>query len=75
MAYGFITADGLAQRLRQRLLILEDARLFYEVVGSEETMLVLHGRPGLCHEYLQPRLGVFISLNTMIYYDQSVTGC
>ena len=44
------------QRARQGLLSLEDARIFYEVVGTGDPIVVVHGGPGLDHAYLQPGL-------------------
>lgn len=66
--------DAVAQRARQGLLSLEDARLFYEVVGEGEPIIVVHGGPGLDHAYLQPGLDALATRNTLIYYDQRGTG-
>lgn len=63
-----------AQNARQGLLSLDDARLFYEVVGSGEPIIVVHGGPGLDHEYLQPGLDALATRNTLVYYDQRGTG-
>ena len=63
-----------AQRARQGLLSLEDARLFYEVVGSGDPILVVHGGPGLDHAYLRPGLDALATRNALIYYDQRGTG-
>lgn len=59
---------------RQGLLSLDDARLFYEVVGSGDPIIVVHGGPGLDHSYLQPGLNVLARSNTLVYYDQRGTG-
>lgn len=67
-------AEASAQRPRQGLLSLEDARLFYEVVGTGDPIIVVHGGPGLDHSYLQPGLDVLAQRNTLIYYDQRGTG-
>ena len=64
----------LAQRARQGIVTLEDARLFYEVVGSGDPIFVVHGGPGLDHEYLQPGLDVLGRTNTVVYYDQRAMG-
>lgn len=66
--------DLSAQRARQGLLSLETARIFYEVVGTGEPIIVVHGGPGLDHEYLQPGLDALAIRNTLIYYDQRGTG-
>lgn len=67
-------ADVGAQTARQGLLSLDDARIFYEVVGSGEPIVVVHGGPGLDHEYLQPGLDALGTRNTLVYYDQRGTG-
>lgn len=69
-------ADGASaqQRARQGLLSLEDARLFYEVVGNGDPIVVVHGGPGLDHAYLQPGLDALANRNTLVYYDQRGTG-
>jgi proline iminopeptidase len=59
---------------RQGLLSLDDARIFYEVVGSGDPIIVVHGGPGLDHAYLQPGLDVLARQNTLVYYDQRGTG-
>ncbi len=63
-----------AQRARQGLFSLEDARLFYEVIGTGEPIVIVHGGPGLDHSYLQPGLDILAARNTLIYYDQRGTG-
>lgn len=62
------------QRARQGMLSLEDARIFYEVVGNGEPIVVVHGGPGLDHAYLQPGLDALANRNTLVYYDQRGTG-
>ena len=73
-AVAFAAGPLDAQRVRQGLMSLEDARLFYEVVGTGAPVVVVHGGPGLDHEYLQPGLDVLAARNTLIYYDQRGTG-
>ncbi len=54
---------------------LDEARLFYEIVGSAgEPVVVVHGGPGLDHSYLRPGLDALAGRNTLIYYDQRGTG-
>ena len=66
--------DASAQRARQGVLSLETARIFYEVVGAGDPIIVVHGGPGLDHSYLQPGLDALAIRNTLIYYDQRGTG-
>ncbi|MGE0160787.1 MAG: alpha/beta fold hydrolase [Gemmatimonadales bacterium] len=63
-----------AQRARQGLLSLETARIFYEVVGEGDAILVIHGGPGLDHSYLQPGLDALAIRHTLVYFDQRGTG-
>ena len=62
------------QSARQGMLSLEDARLFYEVVGTGDPIIVVHGGPGLDHAYLQPGLDALATRNTLIYFDQRASG-
>ncbi len=72
MVFG--TTHASAQRARQGLLSLETARIFYEVVGEGDPIIVVHGGPGLDHSYLQPGLDALAIRNTLVYYDQRGTG-
>lgn len=77
LAPALLAADASVahgQQARQGLLSLEDARLFYEVRGEGEPIIVVHGGPGLDHRYLRPGLDVLASRNTLVYYDQRGTG-
>jgi len=76
IAVGFGVSAGAVhgQNARQGLLTLDDARIFYEVVGSGDPIIVVHGGPGLDHSYLRPGLDALASRNTLIYYDQRGTG-
>ena len=74
MAATFSAISLSAQTSRQGLLSLEDGRIFYEVIGSGSPIVVIHGGPGLDHNYLQPGLDILASRNTLVYYDQRGTG-
>lgn len=74
MVGTLVPVDVAAQRARQGLLSLEDARLFYEVMGTGDPIIVVHGGPGLDHAYLRPGLDALATRNTVIYYDQRGTG-
>lgn len=52
---------------RQGLLSLADGRIFYEVVGEGEPIIVIHGGPGLDHNYLRPGLDVLAARNELVY--------
>jgi proline iminopeptidase len=74
LALAFGASGAAAQRARQGLLSLETARLYYEVMGEGEPIIVVHGGPGLDHAYLQPGLDALAARNTLVYYDQRGTG-
>ena len=63
-----------AQGARQGLVSLDDAQLFYEVRGSGDPIIVVHGGPGMDHRYLRPGLDALATRNTLVYYDQRATG-
>jgi proline iminopeptidase len=72
LAVGATQAE--AQRARQGMLSLDDARIFYEIVGTGDPIIVVHGGPGLDHSYLQPGLDALGTRHTVVYYDQRGTG-
>jgi proline iminopeptidase len=50
------------------------SRLYYESLGSgRETIVVVHGGPGLAHDYLRPEWDRLTASGRVIYYDQN--GC
>jgi proline iminopeptidase len=66
--------NAQAERARQGVMSLEDGRIFYEVMGTGEPILIVHGGPGLDHNYLRPGLDILATRNTLVYYDQRGTG-
>jgi proline iminopeptidase len=64
----------LDAQLRQGFVSLPEGRLFYEVVGSGDPIVVVHGGPGLDHAYLRPGLDVLGASDALVYYDQRGTG-
>jgi len=58
---GYVTIDNL--------------QFYYSSIGSGDTLVVLHGGPGLSHKYLKPQLDSLLSSKfTLIYYDQRGSG-
>jgi proline iminopeptidase len=54
---------------------MDGVKLFYRVAGSgADTIVVLHGGPGLHFEYLAPDLGLLAEKHTLIFYDQRGAG-
>ena len=53
----------------------EAVRLYYEIRGTgPDTVVVLHGGPGLSSAYLAPDLDLLASDYTLIHYDQRGSG-
>ncbi len=70
----FLPTSVSGQAARQGMLSLEDARLFYEVRGQGEPVIVVHGGPGLDHRYLRPGLDALANRHMLAYFDQRGTG-
>ncbi|MBK9097418.1 MAG: alpha/beta fold hydrolase [bacterium] len=56
------------------LFIADSVKLFYEIMGQGDTLVIIHGGPGLDHTYLLPQLGELADEFTLIFYDQRGTG-
>ena len=54
---------------------VNNAKLYYSSIGAGDTLIVLHGGPGLSHKYLKPQLDSLLSSKfTLLYYDQRGSG-
>ncbi|MBT8304693.1 MAG: alpha/beta fold hydrolase, partial [Bacteroidia bacterium] len=54
---------------------IDSTKMYYSIFGSGDTLVVLHGGPGLSHKYLKPQLDSLLSSNfTLLYYDQRGSG-
>lgn len=74
---GLLSAGVQAQGLptREGLVTLDHARLYYDVVGTGDPIIVVPGGPGLDHNYLRPGLDVLASAgHSLVYYDPRGTG-
>lgn len=48
---------------------------YYNIAGKGDTIVVLHGGPGLSHKYMKPQLDSLLSSYfTLLYYDQRGSG-
>lgn len=48
--------------------------IYYKVIGSGDPILIVHGGPGLNHDYLLPWLQDLSKKHTLIFYDQRSAG-
>jgi len=53
---------------------INGANLFLSVKGKGETLVVLHGGPGLNHRYFTPHLKALEKKFRVVYYDQRASG-
>ena len=69
-------AQPLAGQSRDGYVTVADSvRLHYRIVGlGPDTIVVLHGGPGLSLDYLAPDLGQLAARHTVIFYDQRGSG-
>jgi proline iminopeptidase len=53
----------------------DGVRLYYRVLGrGADTVVVLHGGPGMHHRYLVPALAPLATTHTLVFYDQRGRG-
>jgi proline iminopeptidase len=54
---------------------IDEIELYYQITGSgPDTIVVIHGGPGLSIDYLEPDLEPLAEKYTIIYYDQRSAG-
>lgn len=53
---------------------INGTKLYYKIIGSEEPILVVHGGPGLSHDYFLPSLNSLSDKHKLIFYDQRASG-
>lgn len=53
---------------------VKDGHIFYRTAGQGLPLIVLHGGPGLSHDYLLPQLYKLAEHNFVIFYDQRGSG-
>ncbi|MEZ5013649.1 MAG: alpha/beta hydrolase [Chitinophagales bacterium] len=53
---------------------LNGTKLFVEIVGKGEPVIVIHGGPGLNHHYFQPWLNDLSKKYQLVYFDQRSSG-
>lgn len=69
----YASFDGLAQDFTGRKK-LNGADLFVTIKGKGETIVVIHGGPGLNQSYFKPHLDELEKKFRVIYYDQRASG-
>jgi proline iminopeptidase len=66
-AYGQeVSFDGLKE--------INGIKLYCKVIGKGEPVLVIHGGPGIGHQYFLPYMEELAKTHQLIFYDQRSTG-
>ena len=56
-------------------LEVDDARLFFRMMGEGTPLVLVHGGPGMSHDYLVPQIPRLLAENyRLIFYDQRGSG-
>ncbi len=53
---------------------INDTKLYYKIIGNGEPILIVHGGPGLSHDYFLPSLKSLSDKHKLIFYDQRASG-
>lgn len=68
------THATVARIVTQGLIDVPGARLYYEIFGRGDPILVVHGGPGMYHKYLLPGMKGLAESHRVIFYDQRGVG-
>jgi proline iminopeptidase len=60
--------------LSSGLLPVNGTELYYRILGEGEPILVLHGGPGMSHDYLLPQMSQLAENYQLIFFDQRSCG-
>lgn len=59
---------------KEELLSINGTQIYVKVMGQGEPLLIVHGGPGLSHDYFLPHLKPLAENHQLIFYDQRGTG-
>lgn len=60
--------------VKQGYVMMQDGKLFYQIVGKGDPVIVLHGGPGLDQGYLLPHMATLAKKHQVVFYDQRGSG-
>lgn len=69
----FITFIQAIDSMETHYLTTNSGSLFYKSIGKGPPLIVIHGGPGLSHDYLLPGMEIFAEYHQLIFFDQR--GC
>ncbi len=70
--FAFVSLRSIAEAKLQTVEGYKNiygVRLFYKVIGQGDTILILHGGPGLDHSYMLPQMAELAKTHTLIFFD------
>ena len=73
-SFALTFCDGSQQKIEEGYVEAENAKLYYKSIGEGEPIIIVHGGPGLSHNYLLPHLNSLSENNQLIFYDQRGSG-
>ncbi len=59
---------------KEELIEINGTKIFIKVMGKGEPLLLIHGGPGLSHDYFLPHVLPLAENHQLIFYDQRGTG-
>lgn len=66
--------DAKNEEAVEGFISIPSGKLFYRAIGEGEPIFVIHGGPGLDHNYLLPGMDVLAERACLVYFDQRGTG-
>lgn len=66
--------EGIMPKLESSFLETGDTRLYLEQAGEGQTIVMIHGGPGMSHHYFRPTFDYLSKGYHLVYYDQRLSG-
>ncbi len=74
LGFGACLQKNLSATHESGLIPINGTELYYRTLGEGDPILVLHGGPGMNHDYFLPQLGQLAETNQLIFFDQRASG-
>jgi len=74
--FSFLTeCYGIAvMKTKEGIKLINGVRIYYKIIGNGDPIVILHGGPGLGHNYLFPHFKRLAKNYRVIFYDQRSSG-
>ena len=60
--------------IKEGIREINGAQLYYKIMGQGQPIVMLHGGPGISHEYFLPHMERLAQGHKLIFYDQRASG-